>query len=99
MNKIRMYDGSEYDVEFCAPSDGVLAMRIPHAFDLTTAAQTFDKPDATRKITYLYSNPMVPDQPIVLAVYEGYTDLIGILIDRNSRRPLIQLQKEERNAT
>ena len=94
MYKIRMNDGSEYDVDFCAPSDGVLALRIPQAWDVTAAAQTFGNPDATRKITYLFPNPMVPDQPIVSAVYEGYTDLIGVLLDRISRYPLIQLQKE-----
>ena len=44
-------------------------------------------------ITYLMPNPMVPDQPIVAAVHKGYTDLIGILIDRRGRHPLIQLQK------
>ena len=50
--------------------------------------------EKTDKITYLLENTMVPDQPIVAAVYEGYTRHIGLLIDRWNGRPMVQLTKE-----
>lgn len=99
MNHIRMNDGTDYPVEFCGEDDGVCGFRLAREGTAAEMAAAFGDPAVTETITYLMPNPMAPDQPTVLAVYEGYTDLIGILIDRNSRRPLIQLQKEERNAT
>ena len=93
MNHIRMNDGTEYPVEFCGVDDGVCAFRLAREGTAAEMAAAFGNPAVTETITYLMPNPMVPDQPIVAAVHQGYTDLIGILIDRRGRHPLIQLQK------
>lgn len=94
MNKIKMNDGTEYNVDFCGLSDGVVAFRMAYPMTASDAALAFSNASATGKITYLLQNEMVPDQPIVAAVYEGYTRLIGVLIDRWNGTPLIQLVKE-----
>lgn len=94
MNTLRMNDGTEYSVEFCGLSDGVVSFRIAEPSEAETVAHAFSNAEATQKMTYLYPNPLVPEEPIVAAVYEGYTRLIGVLIDRYNGTPLIQLVKE-----
>ena len=93
MNHIRMNDGMDYPVEFCGEDDGVCGFRLAREGTAAEMAAAFGDPAVTETITYLMPTPMVPDQPIVAAVHMGYTDLIGILIDRRGRHPLIQLQK------
>lgn len=95
MNKIRLNNGKEYDVEFCGMSESVVNFRVADAMTVKAAAQKFSDADATAVITYLMPNSMVPDQPIVAAVYEGYTHLIGVLVNRWDGRALIQLEKGE----
>lgn len=94
MNRVRLNDGSEYPVDFCGLSEGVVTFRTFNPIDVEAAAPVFSNKEATSKITYLFDNGMVPDQPIVAAVYEGYTRLIGILCDRWDGKCLIQLVKE-----
>ena len=91
MKRIRLNDGSEYAVEFCGQADRVVGSRLQEAITAAGAARVVSDGGNTRKITCLLDGP---ESPIVTAVYEGYTDLIGILIDRWDRKALIQLQKE-----
>ena len=94
MNRIRLNDGSEYPVEYCGLSDNVVGFRIAAPGTIADLAPIFGDPEKTDKITYLLENTLVPDQPIVAAVYEGYTRHIGLLIDRWNGRPMVQLTKE-----
>lgn len=94
MNRIRLNDGTEYPVEFCGLSDNVVGFRIAAPGTIADLAPIFGDSKKTDKITYLLDNTLVPDQPIVAAVYEGYTRHIGLLIDRYNGHVTIQLQKE-----
>lgn len=93
MNKIRLHNGEEYQVEYCGESERILSFRIPEAGTVPQAAGIFSDAAATCEITYLIPNNLVPDQPIVAAIYKGYTELIGVLLDRWDHRPTIQLTK------
>jgi hypothetical protein len=71
------------------------ALIIPHRGYITDSVRKFmADAEKTGKITYLLDNTLVPDQPIVAAVHEGYTRNIGILIDRWNGKPLVQMTKE-----
>lgn len=94
MNKIRLNDGTEYPVEFCGLADGVVAFRMTEPATISTLAPVMADAEKTAKITYLLDNTLVPDQPVVAAVHEGYTRNIGILIDRWDGKPLVQMTKE-----
>ena len=95
---IQMNDDTEYQVIGCGLSDGVVSFQLKEAMTAEESVNVFNNIEATKLIKYILKDEQSNSRE-TLASYEGYTDLIGILIDRNSRRPLIQLQKEERNAT
>lgn len=91
---IKLNNEEEYAVDFCGLSDGVLAFRLRELMTALGAAEIFSDPRATQEILYLLPNEQAPDHPIVAAVYDDCTRLIGVLIDRRTGAPLIQLTKE-----
>jgi len=94
MNKIKLNNGDEYDVDYCGTYENIVSFEFTEPVEIQDMAPIFSDPEKTKKITYLLYNFLVPDQPTVAAVYEGFTRLIAMIVDRWSGRLTIQLIKE-----
>ena len=88
MNSIRLNDESEYPVTFFGEADGVLSGQIRQDLTVPETAGIFSDPEITCHIDYLIDTP---EGPQVVAEYDGYTCLIGILKDRYNGFVMIQL--------
>lgn len=70
MRKIKLTDGTEFEVDLCGVADGYLRMDLITNSSISTLANLFDNPELTSTVECYYD-----DMEIGRKVYEGYTYL------------------------
>lgn len=91
MRKIILSNGTEYEINRCGASDGVLWIGFPEgALDFAQAVTVLSDVKATGKIVSTY------DFDGMETVFEGYTELIHIQKEYDGGL-LIALRKEQQN--
>ena len=88
MRKIKLADGSEYPVEYCGASGGLVSFSLEEKMSIRECAEIFSDKTKTVKIDSYQDD-------ILLESHEGYTHLICLIEDRFSHKIDVQIVKEE----
>lgn len=88
MNKIKLNDGTEYSVISCGENRGNLYITISQNLGVKDTAEVFGSPDKTERIECKLGD----DAPIV---YDGYTELFGVMIEDTMKWTQVYLTKKE----
>ena len=86
MRKIRLTDGTEFEVNLCAVAEGYLRIELKTDWSISALADIFDKAEFTHAIECYYE-----ETDIGRKIYEGYTYLY--LVGHESDHIVVMLQK------
>lgn len=85
-NQITLADGSAYDVLHCGADAGMLFITMDGELPVLDAARAFADPAATESIEYSARGDT--------HTFAGYTQLFGVMIERNTRKTQVFLRRE-----